>query len=214
MKISEALIEIRKNIRNPEKNGLNPMFNSSYPKLNDVLKAISDSLPEEATYSQPVNVDKITGNNYLELHIITDEEEKIVSNMQIVELEGNRSTNKLQMFGQSITYLRRYQLQSYFGLGADDNDGSGSNQDESDKESNGNSNHDIFANENKRKLLNNRIEKLSQIMDTTNRKITDILISHFPDADFTNLTNEMADKILVDLNKQIDQANEALAQMV
>lgn len=216
MKANEALISIRKKIQNPEKKGQNKIFNSSYVELNDVLKVLSDSLPDQATFSQPVNIDRETGDSYIELHIITDEEEKTVSTMRVVEMEGNRGTNKLQMFGQSITYLRRYQLQSYFGLGAEDNDGNSDQnqqQNSSNENQNSQSKQSNLANKTKLNLINGRIEKLAEIMESTNKAITKILKERFPDVDFGNVTDDMADKMLIDLNKQIDEANQAVNKM-
>ncbi|MFD1418431.1 ERF family protein [Companilactobacillus keshanensis] len=223
MKVNEALISIREKIQNPEKKGLNPMFKSSYVELNDVLKVIANSLPEQASFTQPINVDKETGDSYIELHIITDEDEKTVSTMKVVEMDGNRGTNKLQMFGQSITYLRRYQLQSYFGLGAEDNDGSSDqNQQQrnnsrstnrSSQSQNSQSQRSNLASKTRLNLINGHIEKLAEIMGSTNKAMTKVLRSHFPNVDFQNITNDVADEMLVDLNKQIDEAKQAIVQM-
>lgn len=223
MKVNDALISIREKIQNPEKKGQNPMFKSSYVELNDVLKVIADSLPDKASFTQPINVDKGTGDSYLELHIITDEDEKVVSTMKVVEMEGNRGTNKLQMFGQSITYLRRYQLQSYFGLGAEDDDGNSDRNQQPINNNRSTNNSQKYrsqpkqpsmANQTKRNLLNGRIEKLSEIMGVNTKVVVDILRGHFPDIiDFKNIDNDTADKMLIDLNKQIDEAKQAVDQM-
>ena len=50
-----------------------------------------------------------------------------VINTSGVEVDGGK-TNRLQMFGQSLTYMRRYQLTTYLGINAEDNDGNSQQQ--------------------------------------------------------------------------------------
>lgn len=119
--LQAQLLELRKNINNPVKNANNPFFRSKYVDLNEVLDVISKALPDGLSFVQPTRVTD-TGVTILDLEFFTDNESKVVSSIPVIEMDGGK-TNRLQMYGQSLTYLRRYQLVTYLGLGAEDNDG-------------------------------------------------------------------------------------------
>ena len=119
--LQAQLLELRKNINNPVKNANNPFFRSKYTDLNEVLSVISEALPEGLSFVQPTRVTD-TGATVLDLEFFTATESKVVSSIPVIEMDGGK-TNRLQMYGQSLTYLRRYLLVTYLGLGSEDNDG-------------------------------------------------------------------------------------------
>lgn len=223
MKVNEALLQIRQTIQNPKKSANNPMFDRKYSDLNDVLTAVTDALPDNTSFTQPIIVKDDKPFSYLELHIITDQEERCVSSIPIIEAEGNKRTNKLQMLGQSITYLRRYQLQSFFGLGAEDTDGndnqnvqqqSQGSYNRNNQQPQGRTNISNQANDAKKKMIKSRITELAKVLQMsvpdTFKKIQD----QFPGLDFKSMTNDMADKVLIQINKDVKEAQDALAQLM
>lgn len=119
--VQSLLLELRNNINNPIKNAKNAFFKNSYANLGEVLSVLNEALPKGLNFVQPTKV-LDNGATILQLEFFTKTDKKVVSELPVVEVDGGK-TNRLQMFGQSLTYMRRYQLTTYLGLNAEDNDG-------------------------------------------------------------------------------------------
>ena len=120
------ILELRNNINNPKKNTVNGFFKSQYADLGQVLEVLTQALPKGLNFVQPTKV-LDNGATVLQLEFFTETESKVVAELPIIEVEGGK-TNRLQMFGQSLTYQRRYLLTTYLGLNAEDNDGNSAMQ--------------------------------------------------------------------------------------
>lgn len=120
------ILELRNNINNPKKNTVNGFFKSQYADLGQVLEVLTQALPKGLNFVQPTKV-LDNGSTVLQLEFFTETESKVVAELPIIEVEGGK-TNRLQMFGQSLTYQRRYLLTTYLGLNAEDNDGNSAMQ--------------------------------------------------------------------------------------
>lgn len=119
------ILELRNTINNPTKNANNPFFRSKYVDLNEVLSVVTEAMPDGLNFVQPTKI--VDGQPILQLEFFTKNEDMVAAELPIIEVEGGK-TNRLQMFGQSLTYLRRYMLVTYLGLGADDQDGNSTSQ--------------------------------------------------------------------------------------
>lgn len=117
--INEAFFAAQQNMRNAVKGKDNPFFKSKYADLNSVREAVTEPLMNEGIFiSQPEVV--IDGKNYVRTiltHVASGT--TMQSDVEIVMIQANNP----QAQGSSITYARRYGLQSLCAIGADDDDG-------------------------------------------------------------------------------------------
>lgn len=100
------------------KNSTNPYHKSRYADLNSVQDAVMPALTEEGIMVIQSGI-YIDGKNYLRTtlrHVESGTE--INSDIEIIMLPGSNP----QHLGSSITYVRRYGLQSICGIGAEDDD--------------------------------------------------------------------------------------------
>lgn len=206
MSINQIIIEVRKNIRSPEKNGINPVFNTKYADLNAVLEVVNEAMPEGTTFTQPIKIGP-NGETMLVLTIWTDTLSEDVSSIPLLEAAGNKRTNELQMMGQAITYLRRYQLKSFFGLKDDDNDGnrtsniSSKNKPHKNRESDKkiNTNNDPIS-EGMNQQLIRMIQEVADIWGSSAQDIYDQLKSKYHFENLMLITQGFAQELLVYLN--------------
>lgn len=113
----ERLLEAQKEIGAVAKSKENPFFKSKYADINVILSVVKPVLNSKGlVLTQPTVI--IDGRNMLET-IVSDAKtgEQIKSVMFIPEGAD------IQKFGASITYLRRFELQSLLALEAQDDDG-------------------------------------------------------------------------------------------
>jgi hypothetical protein len=122
--IAEAFFAAQRNMRDAVKGKDNPFFKSKYADLNSVREAVTEPLMnEDISISQPEVV--IDGKNYVRTiltHVTSGTE--MHSDVEIVMAQANNP----QAQGSSITYARRYGLQSICGIGAADDDGNGASR--------------------------------------------------------------------------------------
>lgn len=100
----------------------NPFYRSKYADINDVIKVIKESLNENGiTYLQPLKVIEVAGEKItvVETVLLHSSGEFMSSETEVVVKEKNDP----QKYGASITYSRRFGLQSMIGLPAEDDDG-------------------------------------------------------------------------------------------
>lgn len=116
--IATALVKAQSEMSNPKKGNTNPFFKSKYADLNAVREAVMPILNENGiTVLQPlVNID---GKNFVKTVLLHSSGEYLESFTEIVYSKSNDA----QAQGSGITYARRYGLQSFVCVGADDDDG-------------------------------------------------------------------------------------------
>lgn len=117
--IHEKLLKLQMEIGGVKKGKNNPFFNSAYFDINSLLHVVKPILNELGLYVlQPLTTDVITGKPAIET-VFCDAEtgEKIASVTPLPDISD------VQKMGSAITYYRRFALQSFLGLEAEDDDG-------------------------------------------------------------------------------------------
>lgn len=116
--IATALLKAQSEMSNPKKGATNPFFKSKYADLNSIREAVIPTLNENGiSVLQPiVHVDE---KNFVKTILLHESGEFLES---ITEIIYNKQ-NDAQAQGSGISYARRYALQSFVCVGADDDDG-------------------------------------------------------------------------------------------
>lgn len=109
---------VQKEIGKIKKDKNNPYFKSQYFDINSLLEALLPVLQKEGlTVMQPlVSIDGVNGLKPGLKTIITDGDSQLAEYTVMPDLQDP------QKMGSSITYYRRYALQSFFCLQAEDDD--------------------------------------------------------------------------------------------
>jgi hypothetical protein len=116
--LAKALLEAQKEMGNAKKDSTNPFFKSKYADLNSVREACLPALNNHGiTVLQPIT--HIDGKNFVKTILLHESGESMESLTEIVYSKQNDA----QAQGSGITYARRYGLQSFVNIGADDDDG-------------------------------------------------------------------------------------------
>lgn len=111
--ISKALVKAQKAIKPALKDSKNPFFKSSYADLTSVIEACKEALNTNGIiFLQPVSEMNV------ETWLIHESGEYLMTSMPITVARQNDP----QAMGSAITYARRYALQSFLGMGAEDDD--------------------------------------------------------------------------------------------
>lgn len=118
VKLSQALLKAQKKIENAVKDSTNPHFKSKYAGLPEVMEACKEHLNESGIIVVQ-NVLSSDVGDFLETSLIhADSGEFMTSKMRLIlDKQG------MQAMGSSITYARRYALQSMVFISAEDDDG-------------------------------------------------------------------------------------------
>jgi len=116
--IALALLKAQSEMSNPKKGSSNPFFKSKYADLNAIREAVIPILNENGiVVLQPiVHVD---GKNFVKTILLHESGEFLESLTEIIY----NKVNDAQAQGSGISYARRYSLQSFVCVGADDDDG-------------------------------------------------------------------------------------------
>lgn len=121
--IATALVKAQSEMSNPKKGNTNPFFKSKYADLNAVREAVIPILNDNGiSVLQPI-IHK-DGKNFVNTILLHESGELLESFTEIVFSK----TNDAQAQGSGITYARRYGLQSFVCVGADDDDGNKASQ--------------------------------------------------------------------------------------
>ena len=116
--LSLALLKAQSEMSNPKKGATNPFFKSKYADLNAIREAVIPVLNENGiTVLQPIT--HIEGKNFVKTILLHESGEMMESLTEIIY----NKTNDAQAQGSGISYARRYSLQSFVCVGADDDDG-------------------------------------------------------------------------------------------
>lgn len=116
--IASALLKAQMEMGNAVKDSANPFFKSKYADLNSIREACMPSLNKNGiVVLQPTVVEN--GKNYVKTLLLHESGESMECLTEIVFSKQNDA----QAQGSGITYARRYGLQSFVNVGADDDDG-------------------------------------------------------------------------------------------
>jgi hypothetical protein len=116
--IATALLKAQSEMSNPKKGATNPFFKSKYADLNSIREAVIPVLNANGiSVLQPiVHTDS---KNFVKTILLHESGECLESLTEIVY----NKINDAQAQGSGISYARRYALQSFVCVGADDDDG-------------------------------------------------------------------------------------------
>lgn len=116
--IATALLKAQSEMSNPKKQAENPFFKKKYADLNSIREAVIPTLNANGiSVLQPiVHVDS---KNFVKTILLHESGEMLESLTEIVY----NKVNDAQAQGSGISYARRYSLQSFVCVGADDDDG-------------------------------------------------------------------------------------------
>lgn len=115
--ISTALLKAQSQMSNPKKGATNPFFKSKYADLNAIREAVIPTLNENGiSVLQPIV--HIDGKNFVKTILLHESGELMESLTEIIY----NKINDAQAQGSGISYARRYALQSFVCVGADDDD--------------------------------------------------------------------------------------------
>jgi len=116
--IATALLKAQSEMSNPKKGATNPFFKSKYADLNSIREAVIPTLNANGiSVLQPIV--HIDGKNFVKTVLLHESGELLES---VTEIVYNKA-NDAQAQGSGISYARRYALQSFVCVGADDDDG-------------------------------------------------------------------------------------------
>lgn len=116
--IATALLKAQTEMSNPKKGATNPFFKSKYADLNAVREAVIPILNANGiVVLQPIV--NIENKNFVQTILLHESGEKMESLTEIIY----NKINDAQAQGSGISYARRYSLQSFVCVGADDDDG-------------------------------------------------------------------------------------------
>ena len=115
--LAKSLASFQKEVKQPQKNGVNPHFKSRYVTLDDTIKAINETAPKHglAYIQTPINDDNGIGVVTIILH-----ESGQYIEFPSFTLPLDKKT--AQGSGSALTYARRYSISSAFGLVSEDDD--------------------------------------------------------------------------------------------
>jgi Tfp pilus assembly protein PilZ len=127
-KLPKALLEAQMEMGKAIKDASNPFFKSKYADLNAIREACMPSLNKHGiVVLQPTIVQD--GKNYVKTLLLHESGESMECLTEIIFSKPNDA----QAQGSGITYARRYGLQSFVNVGADDDDGNNASTKPADK---------------------------------------------------------------------------------
>lgn len=116
--IAKALATAQSEMGSATKDAKNPFFKSSYADLNAIREAVLPVLNRhKITVLQPTI--EVDGHSFVETVLLHETGEFISSVTPIIAAKANDA----QSHGSGISYARRYGLQSFLCVGAEDDDG-------------------------------------------------------------------------------------------
>lgn len=116
--IATALLKAQSEMSNPKKGATNPFFKSKYADLNAIREAVIPILNANGiSVLQPIV--HVENKNFVKTILLHESGELMESLTEIIY----NKVNDAQAQGSGISYARRYSLQSFVCVGADDDDG-------------------------------------------------------------------------------------------
>lgn len=121
--IASALVKAQSEMSNAKKGSNNPFFKSKYADLNSIREAVIPVLNSHGiSVLQPTFTEN--GKNYVKTILLHESGEYLESLTEVIFAKQNDA----QAQGSGISYARRYGLQSFVCIGADDDDGNKANE--------------------------------------------------------------------------------------
>ena len=120
LKIAPALLKAQRKMGTAVKDAKNPFYKSKFADLNSVREAVLPALHEEGVIAlQPTVV--VEGRQYVRTLLLHESGEFLASDTEVLCAKQNDP----QALGSAISYARRYSLQSFMNVGAEDSDAEG-----------------------------------------------------------------------------------------
>ena len=121
--IAAALVKAQMEMQTAIKDSKNPFFKSNYADLNSIREACVPALNKYGiVLLQPIV--QVNEKNYVKTLLLHESGESIECLTEIIYSKANDA----QAQGSGITYARRYGMQSFLNVGADDDDGNTASQ--------------------------------------------------------------------------------------
>ena len=119
--IAVALVKAQSEMGVVVKGADNPFYKSKYADINDVIKTIKEVLNNNGiAFLQPIAVKDVAGEkvNLVETMLLHTSGEYLIGEIEVILKDKDP-----QKMGMSVTYSRRFGLQSMVGLPSEDDDG-------------------------------------------------------------------------------------------
>ena len=116
--IAAALLAAQSEMGNAKKGSENPYFKSKYADLNAIREVAIPVLNKHGIVVLQPTV-HLDGKNFVKTLLLHESGESLESFTEILFSKANDAQSQ----GSGITYARRYGLQSFVNIGADDDDG-------------------------------------------------------------------------------------------
>lgn len=121
IKLAQALVKAQSEMGNAVKDSKNPFFKSKYADLNSIREAVLPVLNKHGiAVLQPIHQLE-NGQSVVRTTLLHESGEMMTSDTKVVVAKQNDP----QAEGSGISYARRYGLQSFLNIGAEDDDGEG-----------------------------------------------------------------------------------------
>ena len=192
LKISKALIEFRKDVKQPMKDADNPYFKSKYVPLENVVEAIDEVAPSKGLAFTQWALNDEQGRVGVATLLLHDSGEFIEYDPVFM----NADKNTPQGAGSLITYLKRYTLSAIFGITSDEDDdgnqatGNGTKKPKQQRQDAG-----------KVELVKNNATVLAKILTANDQPMTqqDVISAYLNGGNLKDVSNEA----LVEISNRI-----------
>ena len=194
LKISKALIEFRKDIKQPMKDADNPYFKSKYVPLENVVEAIDEVAPSKGLAFTQWALNDEQGRVGVATLLLHDSGEFIEYDPVFM----NADKNTPQGAGSLITYLKRYTLSAIFGITSDeDDDGNQATGNKSKPKQDAG----------KLELVKMNADVLAKILTSKGNKQTreDIIKAYTQGANINNFTNQQLTQLAERIKAKVEQ---------
>lgn len=194
LKISKALIEFRKDVKQPMKDADNPYFKSKYVPLENVVEAIDEVAPSKGLAFTQWALNDEQGRVGVATLLLHDSGEFIEYDPVFM----NADKNTPQGAGSLITYLKRYTLSAIFGITSDeDDDGNQATGNKSKPKQDAG----------KLELVKMNADVLAKILTSKGNKQTreDIIRAYTQDANINNFTNQQLTQLADRIKAKVEQ---------
>jgi hypothetical protein len=119
--LAKALASAQSQIRPVTKDAKNPHLHNRYATLDAIIAEIKEPLSSNGlAYSQLL--DDANGAPALTTMLMHESGQWVASTVVVGDMKGNRGVNEMQVFGASVTYMKRYALAALLGISSDEDD--------------------------------------------------------------------------------------------
>jgi hypothetical protein len=119
--LAVALAKAQAAMKPAVKDRKNPHLGNTYATLDSIIESIRKPLSDNSlSFMQPLQ--QTADGIILETWLLHASGQFFQSEVLVNPMSGNRGVNEMQALGSSLTYMRRYALESILGLNVDDDD--------------------------------------------------------------------------------------------